>query len=140
MQININSPAYFSSKYGVDDEVYWMCMEISRFMKDKTYSKKIDTVGIVPIIAPEELINKGQWKEELRYDMKFKLAYISKQVEFEKYKNSHIEIRKKLIVKNILESVKSIQCKGNFDYENFEEDLLDFLNFDTKELTAYYKL
>lgn len=134
MQINIDSPAYFSKEYGVDDEVYWMCREISRFMKDKIYSERIDTIGIVPIVAPKELTVKGQWEEELRYDLKFRLAYISKQIEFGKYKNSDIEVRKKLIIKNVLDSVRSIQLKGKFDYEQFEKDLLDFLNLDRDEI------
>lgn len=130
MQININSPAYFSKEHGVDDEIYRMCREISRFMKDKKYSEKIDTVGIVPIVAPKELTDKGQWGEELRIDMKFKLAFISKQIEFDKYKDSDIDVRKKLIINNILNSVKSIQRKGKFNYEQFEKDLLGFLNLE----------
>lgn len=108
MQININSSAYYSKEYGIDDEVYWMCREISRFMKDKIYSEKIDTVSIVPIVVSKELTDKGLWKEELKYNMKFRLAYISKQIKFHKYKNSDIDVRKKLIIKNVFDSIKSI--------------------------------
>ena len=127
MQLNINSPAYYSNEYGVDSEIHWMCREISRFMKDKNYSEKIDTIGIVPIVAPKELVDKGLWQEEVKYDMKFKLAYVSKQIEFDEYNLSNTDDRKSLIVKNILESVKSISRKGKFDYDKFQKDLLEFL-------------
>lgn len=127
MQLNINSPAYYSNQYGVDDEIYLMCREISRFMNDKNYSEKIDTVGIVPIIAPKELIQKGLWQQEIKYDMKIKLAYVSKWIDFDEYRSSDIEGRRILILKNILDSMKSISRKANLDYDSFKKDLLNFL-------------
>ena len=104
-----------------------MCREISIFMKNKNYSKKIETIGIVPIVAPKDQIDKGLWKEEIRYDIKFKLVYVSKRIEFNEYNSSNLDGRKLLIVKNILESVKAISNKGKLDYENFKKDLLEFL-------------
>lgn len=130
MQVSINSPAYYSNEYGVDNEIYWMCREISKFMKDKNYSEKIETIGIVPIVAPKELIDRGLWKEDVSYDMKFKLAYVSKWIEFDEYNSSNTDGKKLLIVKNILESVKSISRKGNLDYDKFQKDLLEFLEIE----------
>lgn len=130
MQLNINSPAYYSNQYGVDNEIYWMCREISSFMKDKNYSEKIDTVGIVPIVAPKEQIDKGLWQQEIKYDMKFKLVYVSKWIEFDEYSSSDIEGRRILIVKNILDSIKSISRKAKFDYDRFKKDLLEYLNLE----------
>lgn len=129
MNINLNSPAYFSKEYGVDDDVYWMCRELCNFVKDKSYSQLIDTIGIVPIVAPKELLDKGLWKEDLEYDLKYKLVYISKHIDFNQYLSANLELRKKLIVKNILESVKAIKKKGKFDYEAFKSDILNFLNY-----------
>ncbi len=37
MELNINSPAYYSDKYGIDDEIYWICREISSLVKNKDY-------------------------------------------------------------------------------------------------------
>ena len=130
MQFNINSPAYFSNEYGVDSEVHFMCREISKFMNERNYSEKIETIGIVPIVAPKELIEQGLWQEEIKYDMKFKLAYVSKQIEFNKYKLTNVNERKLLIVNNILSSVKAISRKGKLDYDRFSKDLLEFLEIE----------
>ena len=51
MEININSPAYYTNIYGVDDEIYRMCQDLAIYVEDKKYSDWIDTIGIVPIIA-----------------------------------------------------------------------------------------
>ncbi len=52
MELNINSPAYFSDQYGVDDEVYRYCRSLYAFFKDKEYSKTLSVIGITPVIAP----------------------------------------------------------------------------------------
>lgn len=127
MQLNINSPAYYTSNYGIDNEIYRMCQGISRFMRNKNYSEKIDVIGLVPIIAPKELIENGEWKEEIRYDMKYKVVYVSKHIEFEKYIHSDINEKKELIIDNILKSIKVIRKKSKFDYDRFKNDLLEFL-------------
>lgn len=134
MNLNLNSPAYFSKEYGVDDDVYWMCRELCNFVKDKSYSQLIDTIGIVPIVAPKELLDKGLWKEDLEYDLKYKLVYISRHIDFNQYLLANLELRKKLIVKNVLESVKAIKKKGKFDYEAFKNDILNFLNYTDEDI------
>lgn len=58
MNLNINSPSFYTQEYGVDDEVYWMCRELSDFLKEKKYSDAINTIGIVPIVAPALVIEK----------------------------------------------------------------------------------
>ena len=40
MDLNINSPAYYTSEYGVDDDIYWMCRELSYYVREKKYSDK----------------------------------------------------------------------------------------------------
>lgn len=34
MQLNINSPSYFTGQYGVIDEIYDLCKEIRYWVKD----------------------------------------------------------------------------------------------------------
>ena len=63
MDLNINSPAYYTKEFGVEDEIYWFCRELSCFVKEKKYNDVITTIGLVPIIAPKEEIEKGLWKE-----------------------------------------------------------------------------
>lgn len=128
MRLNINSPAYYSKEIGVDDEIYSMCQEISRYMRDKEYSKLVDTIGIVPIVAPKELIEVGKWKEERKCDLKFKLVFVSKQISFDEYINADIRRKKELMIKNILDSVKSIHKKSKLDFERFKTDLMEFIN------------
>src|SRR5690554_7726364 len=83
LRLNINSPAYYSKKVGIDNHIYYMCQEISKFVKDKNYSSIVNTVGIVPIIAPKEQIDKGKWREECKYDLKFGFVFVSKQIDYE---------------------------------------------------------
>lgn len=44
MELNINSPAYFSVQYGVDDEVYRFFRSLYAFFQDKEYSKTLSIV------------------------------------------------------------------------------------------------
>ncbi len=55
MELNINSPAYFSEQYGVDDEVYRYCRSLYAFFQDKEYSETLSVIGITPVIAPKEM-------------------------------------------------------------------------------------
>lgn len=128
MRLNINSPAYYSKEIGVDNDIYIMCEEISLYMRDREYSEIVDTIGIVPIVAPKELIESGKWKEERKYDIKFKLVFVSKQIDYDEYYSADISRKKELIIDNILISVKSIHKKSKFDYERFKIDLLKFVN------------
>ena len=124
--LNINSPAYYTNIYGIDDEVYWMCRELSDFVKGKKYSDIIDIVGVVPIIAPKDDIDKGLWKEVKKCDLKFRVATVSLQISFDDYIQSDIEKKKSLIIDNVIKSVKVISKKGKFDFNDFKEDIISF--------------
>ena len=63
MELNINSPKYYKDVYGVDDEIYRLCQDIYIYFKDKSYSEIINIIGIIPIIAPKELLENGKYKE-----------------------------------------------------------------------------
>lgn len=126
MVLNINSPAYYTNIYGIDDEVYWMCRELSDFVKGKKYSDIIDIVGVVPIIAPKDDIDKGLWKEVKKCDLKFRVATVSLQISFDDYIQSDIEKKKSLIIDNVIKSVKVISKKGKFDFNDFKEDIISF--------------
>ncbi|MDE7249631.1 MAG: hypothetical protein K2N82_07035, partial [Lachnospiraceae bacterium] len=67
MELNINSPAYFSEHYGVDDEVYKFCQKAHLFFKDKEYSSTLQIIGIMPFAAPQEIYDSGAWKEHIRF-------------------------------------------------------------------------
>ena len=81
MDLNINSPAYYTGVYGIDDEIYWMCRELAQYVKAREYSKFIKTIGIVPIIAPEGEIKKGLWKELKHVSLKCGFASVCLQIQ-----------------------------------------------------------
>ena len=127
MDLNINSPSYYKDIYGIDDNVYRMCKDIRNFMKDKKYS---DIVAITPVIAPEDLDVDSKWRNSINYQIKYRVIDIRKSIDFDEYVNSDIDNKCRLIIKNILESVKAISRKGKLDYNKFEKDLLGFLDIE----------
>ena len=65
MELNVNSPAYFTQHYGVDDEVYRFCQTVRLYFIDREYSDTLHTIGIVPIAAPQELYDQRASVEQM---------------------------------------------------------------------------
>lgn len=126
MELNINSPAYYKNIFGVDDDIYRMCRELSIFMKDKNYSDIISSVGVCPIVAPQQELDKGLWKETKKCELKYGFASVSLQIDYDAYVNADINQKKQLMIDNILKSVKAISKKGKIDYKQFEEDVKQY--------------
>lgn len=101
MDLNINSPAYYTGVYGIDDEIYWMCRELAQYVKAREYSIFIKTVGIVPIIAPEGEIKEGLWKELKHVSLKCGFASVCLQIDYKEYVEADINKKKILIIDNI---------------------------------------
>lgn len=123
MELNINSPAYYTNENGINDEVYSMCRELEKFFKDRIYSDYIDIVGIVPIIAPKEEISKGLWKEVKKVELKSRFASLSLQIDYNNYIIANDEEKKSMIIDNVLKSIKIIHRRAKFDYYMFEKDM-----------------
>ncbi|MBP3460441.1 MAG: hypothetical protein J6K58_14660 [Lachnospiraceae bacterium] len=123
MELNINSPAYFSDHYGVDDEVYDYCRRLREFVREKEYSESLHTVGIMPVAAPEELYEQGKWKENIRFLGNKSVAAIVIHMDFEKYYEAGSDIKIQMMKETVLTAVKRIKAKGRFDYERFMEDI-----------------
>ena len=126
MELNINSPSYYTNEYGVEDEIYWMGRELSAFVREKEYSDVIHIIGIVPIIAPKTEIARGYWKTLKKCEPKAGFASVSLQIDYEEYVKADISTKKKLMIDNILASVKSVSKRGKINYSLFEEDVLKF--------------
>ena len=122
MELNINSPAYFSQHYGVDNEVYRFCQNVYLYFKDKEYSDTLHTIGIAPVAAPQELYDDGAWKESVKLISNKTCAIISIRMDFEEYYNADSVGKILLTKKMILKAVKKIKSKGKFDYDAFERD------------------
>ena len=126
MNLNINSPMYYTRQFGVIDEIYRMCRNIERVVKDKTYSPVIHTVWITPIIAPQDILDAGLFREIRKCEAKYGFASVSLQIDFEEFLGTDIYEKKKLIICNILKSIKSIPKRGKMNYLEFEIDILNY--------------
>lgn len=122
MELNINSPAYFSEHYGIDDDVYRFCRELSRFFANKEYSDTLRTIGIMPIVAPKEIYDTGAWKESVQLISNKSCAIVSIRMDFIEYYNADSSKKKLLMKEMILESVKRVKRRCKFDFDSFEKD------------------
>ena len=123
MELNINSPAYFKEHYGIDDEVYRFCQRAYMFFKDKEYSEVLHIIGIVPVVAPQELYDSGAWKENIKYRCYNSAVAITIRMDFDEYYNADSAKKVLLTKEMILKAVKKVRSKGKFDYEAFKSDL-----------------
>lgn len=126
----INSPAYYTREYGVIDEIYNMCAVISRGIDITLYTDALDTIGIVPIIAPTKELQSGKYNETKKISLTYRMADISLITNYESFCNADISIKKQMIVDNILRSLNVVKrrLKGRFDYEQIEHDIFALLN------------
>jgi len=101
--------------HGIDDEIYKMCNAISKNIDVTHYTELIDTIGIVPIIAP---LNE-RWEEEKKISLTYRMASIALKSNYDDYCNGDINNKKKMMIENILNSLKYVKkrLKGNFNYE-----------------------
>lgn len=128
MELNINSPAYFTEKYGIDEAVYDFCRDLRSFFKNKEYSKTLHTIGVLPIIAPQAEYDEGLWAEDIRFLCNNSIASISVRMDFEGYLNAETLERLEMIKSVLLKAVKRISVKRKFDYGKFEADFLYYCN------------
>ena len=126
MHLNINSPAYFTKQYGVIDEIYKMCREISKYVENKQYSNIVNTIGITPIIAPKDIIEQGFFKQEKKCDIRYGFASVSLWIDYDEFLQSDLINKQIMIVKNILDSIKVIARKAKIDYEKFYDDIIQY--------------
>lgn len=106
MELNINSPAYFSDRYGIDDDVYRYCQKLYTFFKDKQYSNSLSIIGIMPVVAPKELYEAGQWKESVKLIGGAACAIITIRLDFESYYSADSKGKIVLTRDAVLKAVK----------------------------------
>lgn len=126
MNLFLNSPSHYTQEFGVIDEVYKMCQYISQNIDIKEYTDSLDTIGIVPMIAPSETINDSEWEEIKYVSMRFRMANISLCSDYELFCNANLKDKRKMLLDNILDSLKVIKQKlrGQFNYEKMEKDIV----------------
>ena len=72
-------------------KIYSMCKDIRYWVKDKSYSPIVDIVGIVPIIAPKEIVEQGLCKESKKCEAKAGFASVSLQIDYETFVNADMD-------------------------------------------------
>ena len=129
MHLFINSPSYFTREFGVIDEIYKMCSVISRGIDITLYTDSIDTIGIVPVIAPEQETKNGGWKESKHVSLAYRMASISLHSDFESYYRADIALKKQIILDNIFRSLGVIKkrLKRHFDLNAMTNDIMELL-------------
>ena len=130
MNLFINSPAYYTQQYGVIDSVYKMCNVISRNVDVSRYTSLIDTIGIVPIIAPAHIINQGLCKEVKRVSLPYRMAHISLRMDFDFFFSAGEKEKEALILKNIFESLDIVKKKlgKEFKVDEMKNDIHSVLS------------
>ena len=123
MELNINSPAYFSKEYGIDNDVYRYCQKCYTYFKDKEYSSVLHIIGICPQIVPQKLYEQWECKERVKMISNCSCAIVEIRIDFDKYYNANSEERICLMKDAILRAVKKVKSKCKFDYNRFYEDL-----------------
>ena len=124
MELNINSPVYYKDCYGIDNEVYRFCQRAYLYFKDKKYSNALQIIGIVPIVAPEDIIKSKNYKEKVKFLCNKNVVSIDIKMDFNDYYNADSITRIELTKEMILTAVKRIITKVDFDYDKFKDDLI----------------
>lgn len=124
MELNINSPVYYKDHYEIDNEVYRFCQRAYLFFKDKKYSNTLQTIGIVPIVAPQVIVNGENYKEKVKFLCNKSVASIEIKMDFDNYHNADSIERIEQTKEMILTAVKRIITKVNFNYDRFKDDLM----------------
>lgn len=126
MELNINSPAYYTSQYGVNDAVYDYCQNLYLYFKNKEYSNTLHTIGIIPIIAPRKMYDEGLWKEKVQFINSKTCAMISIRLDYEQYYKANDQEKIKMMELMLIKAIKKIKNKGKFDTNQLIEDLLNY--------------
>lgn len=81
-------------------------------------------IGIVPVVAPQEIYDSGKWKESTNFRCNKSIACIVVRMNFENYYNADSLEKTEQIKEMVLAAVKRIKSKGKFDCDKFTNDLL----------------
>lgn len=123
MELNINSPVYYKDHYGIDNGVYRFTQRAYLFFTEKEYSNTLQIIGIVPIIAPQEVYAAENYKERVRFLCGKSVASVEIRVDFDAYHNAGSAGKIALTKDMLLTAAKRIKAKVDFDYDRFKDDL-----------------
>ncbi|HBW36736.1 Imm44 family immunity protein [Desulfosporosinus sp. BICA1-9] len=109
-----------------------------KVLKDNYYGSEVTIIGIIPIIVKLtlELEAAGFFKERQQFNAKKKEADFRLRIDLDKFVNSSSQIRKMMVVKNIIESIRLLKRKAKKDFhgEKLENDILNLLGISACEI------
>lgn len=126
MRLKIYDVAYYTKEYGVIEEITVFCQELSEYLEDKSYSEIVNYIRFGPVAAPNEILEKGLWKEYKKIWPSSKDVAIVVHIDFDSYVNATIEEKKEMLIENLVNAVKSISKKAKINCASFEKDILNF--------------
>lgn len=133
MELNINSPLYYKDQYGIDNDIYRFCQAAYLYFENREYSDILKIIGIIPVLAPADSYQKGEWEERVSFISHNSIATIWIRMNLEKYLESDVIERRNMYKEMILNSIRKVKGKGKFDANAFSKDLEEFANSYTKE-------
>lgn len=134
MRLQMASPVYYRQIYGLDYEIAYMCKEIGEYVEEIEYGSNDLIISIEPIIVPLGILEFGFWRERTKMESYVNRILVDKYIDYERYVRGDFEERKKLMIGNILRSVKSIKGKCNINYDDFEKDILNKFKYTQEEI------
>ena len=123
MELNINSPVYYKDHYGIDNAVYRFTQRARLVLQGERVSNTLQIIGIVPIIAPQEVYAAGNYKERVKFLCGKSVASVEIRVDFDAYHNAGSSGKIALTKDMLLTAAKRIKAKVDFDYDRFKDDL-----------------
>lgn len=108
--------------------------EIIEFLKDKNYGSGVVKLSVIPTIFSPETFAALPYKERMRYSPKTREGEFRLKIDFQKFKNGNEEEKKRLIIENIIKSIRLLQektdrYKVDFDGIRLEKDILDLFQY-----------
>lgn len=129
MLLDIKTPCYYEQHYQVDKEIVQMCQNIAEKVKGIEYSEKVQMIDVLPVVAPEEVLEDGSWKEEVTWNKSIGRASVFKHIDYELYMNGTIDVRRKLTIQCVIDAIWMIKKKPGtkMNAKQFKSDLLKFI-------------
>ncbi len=136
MFFEVKGICYYQQLYETDKEILDMCKSISIYLDKQSYGNMVEQFDLNPVVAPQEILDQGLWEEEVSYPKLIKKVYVFKHIDYLKYMDGNVEMRKKLMVRCILEAGLMVKKKRGtkFNYKKFEKDILYVTGYDIKDL------
>ncbi len=123
MNLRFKVPKFYVKKYGADESIDSFCETIENVVEGKIYSTKVDSIDFIPIIVPKHLLEEGLGQEFTKYDLKYKVVALARQIDFEDYNNGD-EIKKKTLLKEcLITGLKEIEIKSKLNVDEMSADI-----------------